>query len=70
MFIKLLPFLAIAAALFGAIFTYIGWNAYAGGAAGWGIAIGLFGLIGVSLAVLLWRAGTRLGAASRPPRDG
>jgi hypothetical protein len=69
-FIKLLPFIAIAAAIFGAIFVYIGWNSYVGGAAGWGIGIGLFGLIGVVLAILLWRAGARLGASSRTPGDG
>ncbi|HYD52480.1 MAG TPA: hypothetical protein VEA99_07625 [Gemmatimonadaceae bacterium] len=65
MFARLLPIIAIVAALFGALFLYIGWHSYSGGAPGWGLAIGLFGLIGVALAVGLWRSGTRL-AARRP----
>ena len=69
MFIKLLPFLAVAAALFGGIFMYIGWNAYVGGAAGWGFGIGLFGLTGVALAAMLWRARTRLGRAEKEARE-
>lgn len=65
MFAKALPFIALAAALFGVLFIYIGWHSYIGGAPGWGVGIGLFGLIGVVLAVLLWRLGARLGPDRR-----
>lgn len=69
MFAKALPLIALAAALFGALFMYIGWHSYVGGAPGWGFGIGLFGLIGVALAVLLWRLGTRLRAPDRRKPD-
>jgi hypothetical protein len=68
-FVKALPFLAIAAFLFGSIFVYIGYQSAAGGAPGWGFGIGLFGLLGVALAIFLWRMGARLGAELRRDRD-
>lgn len=67
MFAKVLPFMALAAALFGGIFIFIGYESAAGGARWWGVAIGIFGLLGVVLAVALWRLGRRLAEPSRRP---
>jgi ABC-type Na+ efflux pump permease subunit len=67
-FAKLLPLIALAAALFGMIFIYVGWHSYAGGAPGWGVAIGLFGLLGVAMAIALVRLGLRLRKAAGPKR--
>lgn len=59
--VKLMPFLAVAAALFGGVYVYIGINSMLLGAPGWGALITIFGAMGVLLAVALWRMRKRLG---------
>ena len=68
--VKLIPFLAVAAALFGSVFVYIGVNTILLGAPGWGAVIAVFGGTGILLAVALWRARQRLlRARERPPES-
>jgi membrane protein implicated in regulation of membrane protease activity len=71
--IKLLPFLAVAAALFGGVYFYIGINTMLLGAPGWGALIAIFGAMGVLLAVALWRMRKRLlrrASEDQPPNSG
>ena len=54
--IKLLPYLAAATFLFGALFMYIGINTIVLGSLTWGAGITFFGVLGLLLAGGFWRA--------------
>ena len=72
--IKLLPYLAAAALLFGALFVYIGINTIMLGAPLWGAGITFFGVLGLLLSGGFWRARRLLAVAeerlraTQPPR--
>ena len=67
--IKLLPYLAVAALLFGALFVYIGVNTIVLGAPLWGAGITVFGILGLLLAGGFWRARKLLVVAEQRLRE-
>jgi hypothetical protein len=67
--IKILPYLAAVALLFGALFVYIGINTIVLGAPLWGAGITVFGMLGMLLAAGFWRARRLLVVAEERLRE-